>query len=103
MRAVGAQLQPHDAVHIFPARRQHQDRDHTGAADLPQHVKAVEAREHHVQDDQIEWSGPRPIQPLRAVMLHLDVESFALEQLLQQSAQLHVVVDQKDPHAQQIA
>ena len=100
---VGAQFEADDAVDIFAARRQHQNRLMLDLAKLPQYFKTVETRQHHVQHDQVELPGAGPLQALGAVVLHLDFEPLALEQFRQQRAQFYVVVDQKDAHAQQIA
>jgi hypothetical protein len=49
---VGAQFQPDDPVHIFPARRQH-DHRHLLVCGAAQDLESIHARQHHVQQHDI--------------------------------------------------
>jgi hypothetical protein len=50
---VGPHLQAHHAIHFVGARRQHQDRDVHLLAQNAAHLKAVQAREHHIEHDEV--------------------------------------------------
>jgi hypothetical protein len=75
---VGAALEPEHRVRFRVARRDHQDGGvrvdaliSNGAADR----NAVQTREHHIEQDEIELLGARPFEPERAGAALHDVEA----------------------------
>ena len=59
---VGPELQAHDAIHHLPACGQHQDRRADAAlAQRPADVEAVAARQHHVEQDDVEGLARRAL------------------------------------------
>ena len=66
---VGAELQADDAVHIFAAGREHDDRHFAFLAQAAQDFEAIHARQHHVQQDDRVVALQRLVQAALAVVL----------------------------------
>jgi hypothetical protein len=49
---IGAQLQPHDPLHLTPPPGDHQHRDVAGSPHPPAHIEAIHVRERQVQQQQ---------------------------------------------------
>ncbi len=95
---VRSHLQTRDAIHIFAARGEHQHGDTALRAQAPEDLETVQARQHDIQNHQIEAAVEGAVQAASAFVLALDSESFARQELDQQGAQLGVIVDQQDLH-----
>ena len=61
---VGAQLEPHDAIGLVPARGQHDDGHLALLADAPADLQPVHARHHDVQQDGVEHAARERREPL---------------------------------------
>jgi hypothetical protein len=66
-------------------------------ADAAQHLDAVEARHHHVQDHDRALTAQRLLHALFAIDSQLHVEAFAFQIGLEQLGQLDIVIDQQYP------
>ncbi len=64
---VGTGFESDDDIDGVGAGREHDDRHRRGSADRPAHLEAVETRQHHVEQDEIEGLGREPIQAGLAV------------------------------------
>src|SRR5207237_198837 len=84
----GAELQPHDPVDFVPARGEHQHRNTRRRADRAQYVEAVDARQHHVEHDELVIAGAHAIDGPRAVAFGVEGKSLAREILAHQIRQL---------------
>ena len=92
---VSAQFESEDAVRVVAPRRQHDDRDPAVLAQFLEHVDAVHFRHHHVQHDEVQARPAQLFQRLRAIMGQAHVEALRLEVLLEQAAELGIVVREK--------
>ena len=54
---VGAELEPDDTVGVVPFGGQHHDRDLVIRADPPADLEPVDARQHHVEEDDVEGAA----------------------------------------------
>ena len=100
---VGAQFEAHDAVHVLAPRGQH---EHGNAALLPhalQDLETVHARQHDVEDDQVEAALDGRRKSRTSIVLELYGIALALQEFTEQCAQFDVVVDYKQPHAIKLA
>ena len=96
---VGAALEAQHLVAFLAARGEHQDRHilvGTFAADGAGHGDAVDARQHQVEDDQIEGTGVRADQRVLAVGHRLGLEALEAEVEHDQVANVRVVFDDED-------
>ncbi len=78
---VGAQLQADDAVDVLAARRQHQHGGQVLLAQQSQHVEAAEARQHHIEHDQIKMVAAERVQGLIAIVHHRKPEALGRQVL----------------------
>src|SRR4029453_19006935 len=76
---VGAELEPEHLVELFSACRQHDDRDVALAPEALADLEPVEAREHHVEDDEIDVFLREPLERLLAVACLDDAVAVPLE------------------------
>src|SRR5262249_48657335 len=80
-------------------RSQHDDRDRIRLlADLFEDVPAVEARQHHVQNEKVVLARERELETVRAVQARVDGEPFGVEPVLQRLGGLGVVFDNEKVH-----
>ncbi len=92
---VGAGLQPgHDVEGVAPGGH-HQDGGQTLLADPSAQADAVEAREHHVQDQHIVRPGPERLQAVEPVPGDVDLVAVAFQGQLHRAADDRVVLDEQ--------
>ncbi len=95
---VGAEVEPQDPVHLGAPRRQDQHRGVVAGPPQPaEQLVAVEAREHDVEDDQVEPSRPRQPEPLAPVGGRGHLEPLAGERHLEPHPDRGVVLHHQDP------
>ena len=92
---VGAELQSDDAIDVVAARRQHQDGRVVRGAELAQHVEAADARQHHVQNQDLEVVQLELVERVAAVVHALHLEVLGLQIFGEHLAELAVVVHQQ--------
>src|SRR6185295_7418341 len=81
---IRAQLQAQDFVDYLATRRQHQNwRRDTSLPQIAAHIKTVFARQHDVEDDQVEVAFAGARQTRQAVGGRLNVIVFRVEQVRQ--------------------
>jgi hypothetical protein len=93
---VGPELQAHDPVDVVPARREHQDRGFVGRSQFAQHVEAADARQHHVENQDLEIVRLQLFQRLASVVHALHVEVLGVQILGEHLTEFAVIVDQQD-------
>ena len=93
---VGPGLQADHDVERVAARGQHDDRDRRFAADLAGDLQAVEAGEHHVEQDEVGPLRPESRQPVAAVGRGDDAEAGPAQAERRDLADRRVVLDQQD-------
>ena len=93
---VGAFLEAADAIALFGARRQHDDRHRGPAAHLPEYFKAVDDRQHDVENDQIPFRLQCRTQTRSSVVDRRDTKAMMTEKLGHHLAELDIVVHQED-------
>ena len=82
----------------WPLRGQHDHRRLDAAlAQLAQHVEAVEPRQHHVEQHQVDASPARALEPALAVRARLDGVAFAGQPIAQRQHQTGLVLDEQQP------
>ena len=96
---IGAGIQPPDPVLDRVAGGEKENGSPpTGGPQLPAHLKAVQAGEHHIQDDRvIIVLGSKP-QTLGPVARYVDGVALVLQPALQQCRHPRLVFDQQNPH-----
>ncbi len=92
---VGSELETDDAVHIFSARRQQQDVHRRLGANPFQHLEAVYARQHYIEQNQPPSPLLRRLQPGVAAMRGLDAEAVLAQIFNEHRAEFHIIVDQE--------
>jgi hypothetical protein len=90
---VRAQLQAEHAIGNFAARRQHDDGHGIIPADLPAHLEAVLAGQHHIEDDDVRQLAPKEPDGLVGMEGWNALQSELGEIIREQAPQLLVVVD----------
>ena len=102
---VGAGLEPDDDVDRVGARGEHDDRDGRGPADGAADLEAVEARQHHVEQDQVERLGAEPVEAPPGRRPRRRRRSPRCAGRSRDLADRRVVLDEQDPgvHARQYA
>jgi hypothetical protein len=100
---VGAEFQADDAVDIVAARREHQDRRCVGRSQLAQYVEATDARQHHVENQNLKLIGLQNFQGIAAVVHALHIEVFGVQILGEHLTKFAVVVDQQNPRLARLA
>ena len=93
---VRADLETDDAVHIFAARGQQQNADVRRRADPPQHLKPIQSRQHHVQQDQRKGFSSARSSALCRRDAPRDAESESPHVLRQHRAELNIIVNEKN-------
>ena len=95
---VRAHFQAHDAVGFLAARREHEHRHIGNLADAAQHLEAVRARQHHVEDHRVEAFHRRVLRAGDAIVLGCGLVAQRREVVADQLAEFPVVVDDKHAH-----
>ena len=93
---VGAQLQPHHAVHHIAARGEHDNGNVAVFADGAAEFKAVHLGQHHIQNRRVKRLAAQQGQALAGARGVGDLQLETLEIRGQRRAELLVVVDQQD-------
>ena len=70
-----------DLVHALPFGRQHNNGEGMGLPDLLAELEAVQIRQHHVQNGQIQWFVCRKVQRAGGVIGFADPKSFVLQRV----------------------
>ena len=95
---VGAELQADHLVDHLAARGQHDDRRLDAAlAQLLADVEAVQPRQHHVEEDEIERLAGGALEAALAVGARFDRVALAREPVGQRQHQAGLVLDQQEP------
>lgn len=93
---VRANLEPQDPVDIIPFRRQHQNRySIAGGPQIPADLQAATAREHQVEDHEINRPLCKNILHLTRIGCDFDVKALPFEICLEQGAQPQVIVHEQ--------
>ena len=95
---VGAQFQPLDPVGHLVAGAQEQNRRLAQLPDAAQHIPAVDAGQHHVEQDQVVLPGGGQVQALDAVSGHIDHVGMFGQTLAHVGGSLGFVFDDQDSH-----
>ncbi len=95
---VGAQFQPHDAVHVFAARGQHEHRHLALLAKPLENLETVNAGEHDIEHHQVDSGLQGFLQPAIAFVRRLHREALAAQEFAEQGSEFGVVIDQQDVH-----
>src|SRR5579884_236641 len=93
---VSADLQSYDAVDILAARREHEHRDVRFSSQASQHLQAVKSGQHHIEHHQIHRGLQRGLQSIGARVRRLYVKPLPAQILIEQRAQLCVIVNQEN-------
>jgi hypothetical protein len=81
---VGSQLQADDAIDVFAARGQHQNRNAAGGAHALQNLESIQARQHNVQHDQVKAALLRCFERGMTFTDTFHGEALALQKFLEQ-------------------
>src|SRR5690606_7303834 len=89
------------AVGLVAAGREHEHRHLAGGADFLQHLEAIHARQHHVENDGMPLLIRRngALGSLSAVVYGGDIEAERLEVGADEAAQLPVVINHQEARA----
>lgn len=90
---VRADFKAEDAVDVFTARRQHDNRDAGGSSNFLEDVEAAKAGKHNVENQQGVVFGERSLNRLGAGVHCVDLKSLGLKIFGEQFAKFDVVVD----------
>jgi hypothetical protein len=93
---VGSRVQTQDAVVLGTAGGEHNHGDCRAAAKLGENFKAVQAREHHVQQDEIEAVFDCPGKPGWAVVDGVEGVAGVLKELGDELAKADVVINDEN-------
>ena len=93
---VGSHLQADNPVRLLAPRGQHQNGHIGAAANEPQHLKAVDARQHDIEDHGVERFGERTFRTGASLVLGHDLIAKRLQVFLDQGAQFPVIVNDED-------
>ena len=96
---VGTGVQAGDAVGDGVAGGQHQDRDVRSGAQPPAHLDAVDARQHHVEDDEVGWLVARFDERVGTVGHDVDRVALVRERAPERRSEASIVVHHQDPSA----
>ena len=83
-------------IRLIAARGQHDDRHIARAADALQHLEAVEARQHDIEDDSVPRLGHRHFHARRAGVRDRNCVAERREVVSDQDAECAVVVNDED-------
>ena len=93
---VCANFQPHNTVQFFCSRGKHHDvQQRMLRAEPPAHLNTIEARQHHIQQNQIGDGFGDEVQRIRPRGGRLDVESLLRQPVGDERAQVVVVFNNK--------
>ncbi|ENN84461.1 hypothetical protein RHSP_82319 [Rhizobium freirei PRF 81] len=92
---VGAHLQAENAIDILGLRRQHEDRHLAAGADAAAGRKAILARQHQIENDEIGKALGKDAVHRGSAVGGLHGKALAAQELLQERSNLAVVLDQK--------
>jgi hypothetical protein len=92
---VGAELEPDDAIDVVAPSGQHEHRDSRRTANGTQDVEAADARQHHVEDQELIPPGEGSLCGSRPINLGVEGEPLTTQVLADQVGKLHVVVEEK--------
>jgi hypothetical protein len=93
---VSAELESDDDVVELAARGEHDDRHTALAADLAADLEAVERRQHHIEDDEVECALPEAEERVPSVAAGGDAVPGLFEPERRDLADGRVVFDEKD-------
>ena len=95
---VGAELEADDLVDDLSLGRQHDHwRLNPALAKLAQHVEPVHAREHHVEQHEIERLAGSALEPTFAIAARLDQIPFARQPIAKGQHEAWLVFDEEQP------
>jgi hypothetical protein len=94
---IGAGVESGDAVGDGVACGEHQDRDVRSRAQSPADFDTVDAREHHVEDNDVRWSIPRFDERVGSVSDNIHGIALVCERTPERGAKPSIVVNDKDP------
>jgi len=92
---LGAELEADDPVHVVAARGQHENRGAVGGAELAQHIEARDARQHHVEDQDLELADLEQSERIAAVVHALDLEMLCAQVLAEHLTKLAIIIHQE--------
>src|ERR1700751_1372673 len=90
---VRADFEAKDAVDVFAAGSEDQDRDRRVCAYATQHVESAHSGQHEVENDEGVFVGEHTLQAARSIVNCLKREAFRTEALAEQPAEFDVVID----------
>lgn len=93
---VGADLETNHPIGLVPFCGQHHNGDVRAEAEAPEHLEAVDAGEHDVEDHGVDRLGGKPGEPRFAVGRCDDDDAVPREVLLDEGAETDVIVNQQD-------
>ena len=93
---VGPDLQADDAVDVFAAGRQQDDRHGRAPPERAKYLEAVLLGQHHIENDQFVGAAGCEIDGAGAGVVGIHFEAFAAQKFAYQIAELPVVVDDED-------
>jgi hypothetical protein len=96
----GTEVESTHAILHLASRRQHDDRDPgIDLANLREHLEAVEAGQHDVEDDQVRGAGEEGAHGGRSVGGEFDYVPLRLQPLFDERGDQRFVFDQQNQHA----
>jgi len=93
---IGAHLEADDTVGLIAPGGEHEDGDLGTGADAHEDLEAIDAREHHIENDGVEGLREGALDARKAVVLCLDVVAEGLEVIGNESAELAFIIDDED-------
>jgi len=93
---VGPEFKSEDAVSVLTPCREHDHRDGESLSQSAQHVEAVQRRQHHVQDDEIEYFFSEQVQGCLPILSDHNTERLCREVLRQHQVKLAIVVHEQN-------
>ena len=92
---VGAELEADDAVDVVAACGQHEDRRVVAGAERAQDIEAADARQHHIENQNLEIVGLELVERIAAVVHALDLEMFGAQVFAEHLTKLAIVIHQQ--------
>ena len=93
---IGPEFKSKDAVSVLTPRREHDHGDGKSLSQSAQHVEAVQRRQHHVQDDEIENFFSEQVQGHLPVLSGHNAKRLCREVLRQHQVKLAIVVHEQN-------
>ena len=93
---VGADLEAEDLVDLVVAGGQHDDRNLAPGAEPAADLDPVEARHHHVEDDEVEALRGEQVERLAAVACDHDLIALLAKRIRKKRLDRLLVVDEQD-------